>query len=135
MLAWAKLSVDVPNGGFTQFFYNHRGDDGVEELARLLDSTDVPKAGALLRNAVAVYRRQSATGVDNPWDGLFGSIMEFEKLDRAFVNLVRRGNRSLEKWIRSHVVELATGQQSHRRRSPEQSRSDSPTASWANTSK
>src|SRR3954471_21384674 len=32
ILAWAKLSVDVPNGGFTQFFYNHRGDDGVEEL-------------------------------------------------------------------------------------------------------
>ena len=109
ILAWAKLSVDVPNGGFTQFFYNHRGDDGVEELARLLDSIDVPKAGTLLRDAVAVYRRhQSAFRVDNPWDGLFGSIMEFGKLDRAFVNLLLRGNRTLEKWIRSHVVELAT---------------------------
>src|SRR5262245_937020 len=57
ILAWAKLSVDVANGGFTQFFYNHRGDDGVEQLTRLLDSIDVPKAGALLRDAVAVYRR------------------------------------------------------------------------------
>src|SRR5438105_2299337 len=107
ILAWAELSVDVPNGGFTQFFYNHHGDDGVEELARLLDSIDVSKAGALLRDAVAVYRRhQSAFRVDNPWDGLFGSIKEFDKLDRAFVNLLLRGNRALEKWIRSHVVEL-----------------------------
>jgi antitoxin component YwqK of YwqJK toxin-antitoxin module len=106
--AWAKLSVDVPNGGFTQFFYNHRGDDGVEELARLLDSIDVPKAGALTRDAVAVYRRhQSAFRVDNPWDGLFGSIEEFDKLDRAFMKVLLRGNRALEKWIRSHVVELA----------------------------
>jgi len=109
ILAWAKLLVDVPNGGFTQFFYNHGGDDGVEELARLLDSISVPKAGGLLRDAVAVYQRhRSAFRVDNPWDGLFGSIKEFDKLDRAFVNLFLRGNRALEKWIRSHVVELAT---------------------------
>ncbi|HEV3439050.1 MAG TPA: DUF4375 domain-containing protein [Gemmata sp.] len=108
ILAWAKLSVDVPNGGFTQFFYNHRGDDGVEELARLLDSIDVPKAGTLLRDAVAIYRRhRSAFRVDNPWDGLFGSIKEFDKLDRAFMNVLLRGCRALEKWIRSHIVELA----------------------------
>jgi len=108
MLAWAKLSVDVPNGGFTQFFYNHHGDGGVEELARLLDSIDLSKAGALLRDAVAVYRRhQSAFRVDNPWDGLFGSIKEFDKLNRAFMNLLLRGNRVLDKWIRSHVAELA----------------------------
>src|SRR4051794_6408924 len=109
ILAWAKLSVDVPNGGFTQFFYNHRGDDGVEELTRLLDSIDIPKAGALLRDAVAVYQRhQSAFRVDNPWNGLFGSIKEFDKLDRAFMNVLLRGNRTLEKWIRSNIVELAT---------------------------
>jgi antitoxin component YwqK of YwqJK toxin-antitoxin module len=107
--AWTELSRDVPNGGFEQFFYNNRGDDGVEELALLLDSLDVPKAGPLLRDAVAVYRRhQLAFRVKNPWDGLFGSVTEFDKLERAFVNLVRRSDRVLEKWIRSHVTELAT---------------------------
>ncbi len=108
ILAWARLSVDVPNGGLAQFFYNHQGDDGVEELSRLLDSIDVPKAATLLRNAALIYRRnRSAFLVDNPWDGLFGSIPEFEKLDRAFVNLLLRCNRGLERWIRSHVAELA----------------------------
>jgi antitoxin component YwqK of YwqJK toxin-antitoxin module len=107
--AWAKLSRDVLNGGFDQFFYNNRGDDGLEELALLLDSLDVPRAGPLLRDAVAVYRRhQSAFRVKNPWDGLFGSITEFDKLERVFVKLVRRGDRVLEQWIRSHVTELAT---------------------------
>jgi len=109
LCAWAQLSMDVPNGGFAQFFYNHRGDAGVKELARLLDSVDVPKAGPLLRDAVAVYRRhQPAFAVDNPWDGLFGSIKEFDKLDRAFSNIVLRGNRALEKWIRSNIKKLAT---------------------------
>lgn len=109
ILAWAQLSTDVPNGGFTQFFYNQRGEDGVEELARLLDLNDLPKASALLRDAVAVYRRhRSAFRVDNPWEGLFGSIKEFDKLDRAFMNIELRGNRALEKWIRSHIGELAS---------------------------
>lgn len=108
VVAWARLSVDVPNGGFTQFFYNHRGDRGVGELAGLLDSIGVPKAGAVLRDAVAVYRRhQAAFRVDNPWDGLFGSIKEFDKLDRTFGAVQLRGDRALEKWIRSHIAELA----------------------------
>jgi antitoxin component YwqK of YwqJK toxin-antitoxin module len=107
--AWANLSRDVLNGGFEQFFYNNRGDDGLEELAGLLDSLDVPGAGPLLRDAIAVYRRhESAFRVKNPWNGLFGSIKEFGKLERAFAKLVRRGNRALEKWIRSHITELAT---------------------------
>src|SRR5262252_7621055 len=84
MCAWAQLSRDVLNGGFDQFFYNNRGDDGLEELALLLDSLVVPRAGPLLRDAVAVYRRhQSAFRVTNPWDGLFGSITEFDTLEHA----------------------------------------------------
>jgi antitoxin component YwqK of YwqJK toxin-antitoxin module len=106
--AWSRLSVDVPNGGFTQFFYNHRGDHGVAELARLLDSLGVAKAAALLRDADAIYRsHRSEFDVDSPWDGLFGSIKEFDKLDRAFGGVVRRCDRALEKWIRFHVTELA----------------------------
>src|SRR5262245_25282069 len=69
--AWASLLRDVLNGGFVQFFYNNRGDDGLEELALLLDSLDVPTAGSLLRDTIAVYRRhKSAFRVKNPWDGL-----------------------------------------------------------------
>lgn len=71
VFAWAKMSVDVPNGGFTQFFYNQGGDVGVAELANLLDSIDMPKAATVLRDAAAVFRHhQLAFAVDNPWDGL-----------------------------------------------------------------
>lgn len=109
VLAWARLSIDVPNGGFTQFFYNHRGDEGVAQLAILLDSIEVPKAGAVVRDAATIFRRhRSAYVVDNPWAGLFGSIKEFEKPEIVFMNVLLRCNRALEKWIRSHITELAT---------------------------
>ena len=106
--AWARMAANVLNGGFTQFFYNHGGDLGVAELADLFDSIDLPKAGTLLRDASTVYHRyQAAFDVENPWDGLFGSIKEFDKLDRAFGNILLRGNRGLEKWLRLHITELA----------------------------
>src|SRR5437016_2120277 len=56
LAAWARMATDVPNGGFTQFFFNNRGDRGVESLANLLESINVPKAGAVIRNALAVFR-------------------------------------------------------------------------------
>src|SRR5439155_5639010 len=75
--AWGRMTMDVLNGGFTQFFYNHRGDRGVAALADLLDSLDVPKAGTIVREAATVYRQHhSDFAVVNPWDGLFGSIKE-----------------------------------------------------------
>lgn len=108
VLAWAQLSGDVPNGGFEQFFFNHRGDHGVEVLAELLDSIDVPKAGDLLRSATLIYHKNAAAfQTDQPWEGLFGSIREFEKLETDFMNVLLRGNRALEKWVRSHIAELA----------------------------
>src|SRR5690606_28938391 len=27
--AWSAAAINVPNGGFVQFFYNHQGDHGV----------------------------------------------------------------------------------------------------------
>ena len=109
LCARAKLSQDVPNGGFTQYFFNNHGENGLEELAVLLNSLNMPKAGPLLRDAVAIYRRhRSAFRVKNPFDGMFGSITEFDKPDSVFLKLVRRGDRALEKWIRSHVTELVT---------------------------
>lgn len=111
VLAWDRMLIDVPNGGFTQFFYNNGGDRGVEPLVNLLDAIQVPKAGAVLRDAAAVFRQhQSAFAVDNPWEGLFGSIKEFDQLDTAFMKVLLRCNRALEKWIRSHVTELVTGE-------------------------
>jgi antitoxin component YwqK of YwqJK toxin-antitoxin module len=98
----------VPNGGFAQFFYNHGGADGVAEAARLLDSLDVPRAGDVLHDAVAVYRKHRAKfAVDNPWDGLFGSIKDFDKLDREFGKVQLRGTRALEKWVRANIAKLA----------------------------
>ena len=73
--AWARLSIDVPNGGFTQFFFNHGGEVGIESAADLFEALELTKAGALLRDAVAIYRaHRRAFAVDTPWDGLFGSI-------------------------------------------------------------
>src|SRR5262245_56168925 len=67
--AWARMQFDVPNGGFTQFFYNHRGDGGVPDLASLLESLELPKAAKIVRDAHAVYRRhQTKFDVSNPWD-------------------------------------------------------------------
>ncbi len=107
--AWSAAAIDVPNGGFTQFFYNHRGDHGISELAALLDALDLSKAATILRDAVAVYQQhRHKFKVSNPWEGLFGSIEAFDKLDRSFMNVMLRCSRALDSWIRDHVAELAT---------------------------
>jgi antitoxin component YwqK of YwqJK toxin-antitoxin module len=107
--AWSAAAINVPNGGFVQFFYNLRGDQGVTELAALLDTLDLSKAAVILRNAVAVYRQhRDKFEVDNPWDGLFGDITEFDELDRSFMNYILRCRRALDAWIRDHITELAT---------------------------
>lgn len=51
LAAWNDLLVDVPNGGFAQFFHNHRGDVGMAPLCELLDSLNLVKPASLLRNA------------------------------------------------------------------------------------
>jgi antitoxin component YwqK of YwqJK toxin-antitoxin module len=106
--AWSAAAINVPNGGFTQFFYNHRGDHGVRELAALLDALDLSKAATILRDAVAVYRQhRDKFNVSSPWDGLFGSVEAFDKLDRSFMNVMLRVSRLLDAWIRDHIAELA----------------------------
>lgn len=108
LLAWSKMSIDVPNGGFVQFFFNHGGESGVPELADLLESIEVPKAAAVVRDALAIFRGHEAEfAVANPWDGLFGSIEEFEKPERAFMRSLSACNRAIEKWVRSEIANLA----------------------------
>ncbi|WP_254513924.1 toxin-antitoxin system YwqK family antitoxin [Anatilimnocola floriformis] len=107
--AWSAAAYNVLNGGFTQFFYNHRGNRGVVELAALLDELELPKIATALRSAETIYlQHQAEFNVDNPWDGLFGSIPEFEKLDRAFAISKNRGSKAIQAWIRTHISELAT---------------------------
>jgi antitoxin component YwqK of YwqJK toxin-antitoxin module len=110
--AWGRMQADVPNGGFAQFFYNHRGDAGLAPLADLLDELGAPKAAAAVRDATAVYRRhRKAFAVTNPWDGLFGSIPEFDGPERTFMGVVSRANRAVEAWVRSRIGELAADEQ------------------------
>jgi antitoxin component YwqK of YwqJK toxin-antitoxin module len=112
ILTWSRLVADVLNGGFAQFFYNHnRGHDaGVVPLADRLDGLGLPKIGPLLRDAEAVYRRHEARfQVANPFDGLFGSIKEFDKLDSAFARQMGRADKALEKWARENLASLVVG--------------------------
>jgi len=107
--AWSAATIDVPNGGFTQFFYNRGGNHGVSELAALLDDLDLTKAATALRDASAVYQQHSHEfEVSNPWDGLFGSIVAFARLEKSFMRFMLRGSRSIDSWIRDHIAELAT---------------------------
>lgn len=106
---WASAAVDVPNGGFTQFFYNHGGDHGVRELADQLDTLELNKAATILREASAIYgQHRQQFCVRNPWDGLFGSIEAFERLEKSFMKVILRCSRALDSWILSHIDELAT---------------------------
>lgn len=107
--AWSAAAINVPNGGFVQFFYNQGGDQGVEQLAQLLDELDLPKAASVLRDAAAVYQlHQNEFATSNPWDELFGSIETFDKLDQSFMKVMQRCSRALDTWIRDHITELAT---------------------------
>lgn len=107
--AWSAIMIDVPNGGFTQFFYSRGNDDGVADLVNLLDNLDLPKAVVLLRDAHVVYmEHRQQFDVSNPWDGLFGSIEAFDALGYQFVRGMRRCNRVINAWIRDHITDLAT---------------------------
>jgi antitoxin component YwqK of YwqJK toxin-antitoxin module len=110
LAAFASMLVNVPNGGFTQFFYNHNGDSGVEQAAELLGRLGAAKAGTVLRDARAVYCRHRAEfAVSNPFDGLFRRIAEFDKVDRAFYRVMGQGTRAMASWARQHAASLFAG--------------------------
>lgn len=107
VLAWARLAVDVPNGGSVRFFSNH-GDAGVDALADLLNSIGVERTAAPLRDAAAAFHRhRSAFDASDPRDGLLGGIWEFGRLDRTFRKVTSQVDGALERWIRRHITELA----------------------------
>lgn len=107
--AWSAITIDVPNGGFTQFFFNRGSDHGISELTALLDDLELNKVATLIRDADSVYQRhRQQFEITNPWDGLFGSITDFEIIERSFMRLMQRCSRGLESWILDHLDELVT---------------------------
>jgi antitoxin component YwqK of YwqJK toxin-antitoxin module len=108
---WSRILIDVPNGGFTQFFFNHKGDVGLTALCELLTTVDEPEIAKLLNKADTVYRKhQKRFQVKNPWQGLFGSIKELEKLDSTFINAdLGTPSGTLHQWMRDHIHDLAIG--------------------------
>jgi len=105
--AWCSAASNVPNGGFTQFFYNRQGDEGVQELAALLDTLDLSKAAKILRDAATIYQQHRDEFLSsNPWDELFGSVKELEKLDRPFIRFILRCSRAIDSWILVHINRL-----------------------------
>ena len=108
---WSRVIVDVPNGGFEQFFYNSRGNSMVERLCPVLEELGLEKLSGAMGEALAVYRAHEAEFmVDDPWESkLFGSIKEFEKLMRVFDQQGLKTTRALEKWVREHVREIGVG--------------------------
>ena len=105
--AWGSAAINLPNGGFTQFFYNQRGDKGVLELAALLDTLDLSKAATILRDATTIYHQHRAAFItSNPWDGLFGSMRDLEQLDRPFIRYMLRCSRAINSWIIDHIEQL-----------------------------
>ena len=111
LLAWARLLVDVPNGGFAQFFLNHKGDHGMARLCELLESLETRKPASLLREAVTIYQehRERFTTA-NLWDRRFGSIEALEVLDRRFVRSgLAKASGALARWARAYLAELVVG--------------------------
>ena len=63
----------------------------------MLNALQVPRMGDLLTEAQAIYRRHEAEfDVENPWDGLFGSIKEFEPLDQEFCKSTKPGKPAMK---------------------------------------
>ncbi len=113
--AWGKLLADVPNGGFAQFFYNLRGDRGVDPLCDLLASLGQPKPADVLRRAAVVYRGHAERfRTADPWADLFGKVPAFDPLDKAFGSAeIVRATRALAQWCRDHLAELVVGDDAH----------------------
>ncbi|HUO08702.1 MAG TPA: DUF4375 domain-containing protein [Phycisphaerae bacterium] len=108
LYVWSKVANDVPNGGFAQFFFNYRGDTGVDALCKLLTHLQLPDLARQLTDAVAIYQRnRDQFESSNPWERPFGKISEFNPLDRTFSGT--QGNAVLGAWARQHIAELVIG--------------------------
>ena len=121
---WAELSVyqqgvyawwcfwgDVENGGLTQFFYNHT-DAYIPALEKLLTISGNEAMAALLKPAMAVYRKHKKQfAIENPFgdDGLFARMTELKKMSTPVVRLINRTNKHLEKWLRANIALIAVG--------------------------
>ncbi len=111
LYAWWWFLVDVPNGGLTQFFYNHT-DVFVTPLAGLLKTSSNAPLATLLKQATKVYRtHKKEFAVENPFgaDGLFARMTELAKLNRSVERQLGRTSKQLEKWLRANISRVAVG--------------------------
>ncbi len=110
VLSWSCFDGEIRNGGLAQFFYNHT-DVLVPPLEALLEAAGCTPMAALLEQATALYHKhKKAFAVEDPFgSGLFESMTELAKLDRSFLRKVEGTSKSLEKWVRAHIAQIAVG--------------------------
>lgn len=111
VLAFWHFWGDVENGGLTQYFYNHT-DAQIPVLTKLLKAAGNAPLATLITQAAKVYRQhEKEFHVDDPFgkDGLFERMTALKKLDSPVVRLLGRAVKSLEKWLRGHMAQVALG--------------------------
>lgn len=95
------------NGGLAQFFFRCRDELDLEAFATWMEAAALPSPAAWVRKARAPYIANAAAfEVDDPWDGLFGSLPELEELDYRLESVLPRGCRALKKWATIRVTDL-----------------------------
>ncbi|MCA9042314.1 MAG: DUF4375 domain-containing protein, partial [Planctomycetaceae bacterium] len=51
---WRQLDVEIRNGGCVQYFNDHAGEPGTEELAQLLDQLELEEASELIWDVIGL---------------------------------------------------------------------------------
>ena len=107
LLAADALHLEVMNGGLAQFFFRYRDELDLEAFATWMEAAALPRPAAWVRKARASYIANAAAfEVEDPWDGLFGSLPELEDLDDRLASALPRCCRALTKWATLRVTEL-----------------------------
>jgi len=112
IFAWSRLTADVANGGFQQFFLNNRGETGVDELIRLLASLEFIELPKLLEKATELYRknRDRFLPTDPSERQSCYDIEEFAPLHSEFAKIdLKMVDTRLSGWARHRVRELVIG--------------------------
>ena len=112
LFAWSRLTGNVTNGGFQQFFLNNRGDLGVAELIRLLTSLEFIDLPAIIEKAADIYRRnRDKFQPRDPCEKQPSyDISEFEPLHSEFARIdLKKVDTRLSAWARSRIRGLVIG--------------------------
>jgi Domain of unknown function (DUF4375) len=104
--AWSAVLTNVPNGGFVQFFFNLRGDSGLDTVRKVLDRLGQHEAEQLIGEAASLYQQQKPAFQKNGiWDGLYDSVEGFDQLDTRF-SVVEAAVPAMAQWMREQIPEF-----------------------------